>query len=256
MKSINACFSSTVLPTVLVATVTTGCSGNNTVGIDHKNRIKRNYKSGNLIAFLLLAIAITGSSCSTTSMQRSENVQNDLRTLNNDIKLVVVQLDAIGASLDELTKPGQADVKRAFDVYSNNTSEIKNMEKDFSKHADQMTSSTKKYFEAWDKENNQYDNVDIQKSSDERRKHLGYIYDQISENKKGVKEAFRIYVSDVNEIKSYISNDLTANGITSISSMSNKTILNGTLLIRELENLQSAIEDAREEMTQTGISMN
>lgn len=218
--------------------------------------MKENYKTSNVIAVLLLAITITASACSTTGMQRSEDVQSDLQTVDNDIKTIIVQLDAIGASLDELTKPGQADVKRAFDVYSKSVSKIEKMEKDFSKHAEQMTSSVKTYFEAWNKDGNQYDNPDIQERSDERRAVLGDIYDRIAENNKGVKEAFRNYVSDVTEIESFISNDLTTKGITSIASMSDKAVRNGNVLKRELENLQSAIEDARAEMTQTGISMN
>ncbi len=214
-----------------------------------------NFKPGSVIAILLLAIMITAA-CSTTGIQRSEDVQSDMRTMDNDIKLIIVQLDAIGASLDELTKPGQADVKRAFDVFSNNVSKIEKMEKDFSKHADQMTKSGKKYFEAWDKNKNQYDNPEIQRSSDERRAALGKIYDRIDENNVGVKDAFKTYVSDVSEIESFISNDLTTKGITSIASISDRTVRNGSHLKNELANLQSAIEDARAEMTQTGISMN
>jgi hypothetical protein len=218
--------------------------------------MKRNYKPGNAVAVFLMAIMFTAAACSTTGLQRSEDVQSDMRNVDNDIKLIVVQLDAIGSSLDELTKPGQADVKRAFDVYSNNVSKIEKMEKNFSKHADQMTKSGKKYFAAWDKDKNQYDNPDIQRRNDERRAELGKIYDRIGENNKGVKEAFRTYVSDVSEIESYISNDLTTKGITSIASISDRTVRNGSHLKNELVKLQKAIEDARAEMTQTGISMN
>jgi len=212
-------------------------------------------KPGNVFATLLLAISIISAACSSTGMQRSEDVQSTMKTVDQDIKLIVVQLDAIGASLDELTKPGQSDVKKAFELYSKNVSKIEKMENDFSKHADEMTLSGKKYFEAWDKKN-QYDNPDIQRSSDERRAALGKIYDRIAENNKGVKEAFRIYVSDTNQIDSYMSNDLTTKGITSIATMSDRTVQNGYNLKNELENLQIAIEDARSEMTQTGISMN
>jgi hypothetical protein len=220
-----------------------------------ETHMKKFTKPGIAVTVLLLAITITAA-CSTTGMQRSEDVQSDMRTVDNDIKLMVVQLDAIGASLDELTKPGQADVRRAFDVFSNNVSKIEKMEKNFSKHADQMTKSGKKYFAAWDKDKNQYDNPAIQRRSDERREALGKIYDRIGENNKGVKEAFRTYVSDVTEIESYISNDLTTKGITSIASISDRNVRNGSHLKNELVKLQSAIEDARAEMTQTGISMN
>lgn len=213
-------------------------------------------RPGNYLAMLFLATVITSASCSTTGMQRSEEVQSNMQTVDNDIKKTIVQLDAIGASLDELTKPGQADVKRAFELYSENVSKIQKMEKDFEKHADEMKESGKDYFSEWNKKDQKYDNPDIQKRSDERRAALGNIYDKIAENSVGVKEAFKTYVSDVNEIQAYMSNDLTTKGITSIASLSDQTVRNGNYLKNELVNLQSAIEDARSEMTQSGISMN
>jgi hypothetical protein len=218
--------------------------------------MKRMNKPVNVFAVLILALSISVAACSTTGMQRSQDVQSDMQTVDNDIKLIIVQLDAINASLDELTKPGQADVKRAFDVYSKNVSNMEKLEKDFSKHADQMTESGQTYFEEWDENNNQYENPEIQRNSDERREALGNVYDKIAENSIGVKEAFRLFVSDAAQISSYISNDLTTKGITSISSLADGTVRNGVLLKNELENLQTAIEDARAEMVQSGVTMN
>lgn len=215
--------------------------------------MKKNYYP---IAILLFAVTITLSACSTSRMQKSQEVQSTMQSVDNDIKLIIVQLVAIGASLDELTKPGQADVKKALNVYSDNVSKIEKMEKTFSKDADKMDKSGKAYFESWHKEKNQYDNSEIQQRSDERRAALGKIYDRIAQNNVGVKEAFRIYVSDVNEINSFISNDLTSKGISSIASLSDKTVENGRQLKSALSDLQSAIEDARAEMTQSGISIN
>jgi len=218
--------------------------------------MKRFIKHGNVLAVVFMALIVAIAGCSSTGMTRSEDVQSSLATVDKDIESIVIQLDAIGASLDELTKPGQSDVKKAFDVYTDNVSKIKKMEEDFETHADEMTSSGKTYFEEWDSNGNQYDNPEIQRSSDERRAALGEIYDKIAENNIGVKEAFRTYVSDVNQIQAYMSNDLTTKGITSISSLADKTVRNGTHMKNELEKLQSAIEDARAEMTQSGISMN
>jgi len=96
--------------------------------------------------------------------------------------------------------------------------------------------------------NQKYDNPDIQKRSDERRETLGNTYDKIAENNIGVKEAFRTYVSDINEIERFLSNDLTRDGINSISTISDNVVENGDHLRNELQNLQSAIEEARREM--------
>ena len=212
--------------------------------------MKNSIKPVNTILLLCLSVVFAVTACSTTGMQRSENVQSTMQTVDNDIKEIVVQLDAIGASLDELTKPGQADLRKAFDLFSDNASGIKKMERDFSKHASQMEDAGKVYFEEWDKDSQKYDNPDIQRRSNERRETLGQTYDKIAQNNVGVKEAFQNYVSDINEIDRFLSNDLTRDGIDSISTISDNVVNNGTHLKNELQSLQNAIEDARKEMRQ------
>ncbi|HAC16531.1 MAG TPA: hypothetical protein DCE78_11395 [Bacteroidetes bacterium] len=181
-------------------------------------------------------------------MQRSEQVQSSMETVDNDIKLVIVRLDAIGASLDELVKPSQSDRKRAFDVFSENVSTIKKMQENFSKHAADMESNGKEYFAEWDKNNEKYDNPEIQIQSEQRRVELARTYDKIALNNIGVKSAFVAYVTDVNEIERFLSNDLTEAGMESISRISSKVVDNGTRLKNELSSLQGAIEEAREKM--------
>lgn len=206
---------------------------------------------GTTFMLICLAAAFTVTACSTTGLQRSEDVQTSMETVDNDIKSIVVQLDAIEASLDELTKPGQADLKRAFELFSDNASEIKSMEKDFAKNANQMEASGEAYFSEWDSDDQNYDNPDIQRRSNERRSELGETYDKIAQNNIGVKQAFQTYVSDVNEIERFLSNDLTSEGITSISSISDDVVDNGMQLNNELKNLQNAIADARVKMRQS-----
>lgn len=205
-----------------------------------------------LITMLTVAvISITG--CSSTGMQRSEKATTTMQTMDNDIKSVVVQLDATGASLDELTKPGQSDVKKAFDLYSDNVSKIEEMERDFAKHADEMKARGKNYFEEWQKEGDKYKNPQIQELSEQRRIELGEIYGRIAQNSIGVKEAFKAYVSDVKEIQTYLSNDLTSKGIEAIVPISKKVVNDGDNLKIAIKNVQTAIERARAEMSQSGM---
>lgn len=211
--------------------------------------MKNFIRAGNIYICFCLAAFFTVAACSTTGMQRSEDVQSNMQMVDNDIKEIVVQLDAIGASLDELTKPKQADRKKAFDLFSDNASKIKEMQQDFSKHASDMEASGKAYFSKWDSDKQNYDNPEIQRKSEQRRETLGETYDKIAQNNIGVKEAFQTYVSDINQIERFLSNDLTADGIDAISSTANKVVGNGTQLRNELKNLQDAIEDARAEMS-------
>jgi conjugal transfer/entry exclusion protein len=74
------------------------------------------------LAILLIAVfGIVG--CASTGMQRSQDTQITLEAMDNDIQEISRQLDDTGASLDELMKPGQSDISRAFENYKNNVEE-------------------------------------------------------------------------------------------------------------------------------------
>ncbi len=201
---------------------------------------------------VLLIIAAFGiSSCATTGMQRSQDTQTTLETMDNDIQEASRQLDVTGSSLDELMRPGQTDVKQTFESYSKNVEKMAAMEKEFAKHAEEMKTKGINYFEEWKKEGTEYENPRIQQLSDQRRAELGEIYDKIAENSIGVDKAFKAYVSDINEIQTYLSNDLTTKGIAAIAPTSEKVVRDGKSLKYAIQKLQSTIQNARAEMSLT-----
>jgi len=185
-------------------------------------------------------------------MQRSDKATTTMQTMDEDITLVIVQLEATGASLAELIKPGQSDVKKAFELYSDNVAEIAKLEKDFAKHAEEMKVRGADYFDEWQKKGDKYENPEIQALSEQRRIELGAIYGKIAENSVGMNEAFKAYVSDVKEIQAYLSNDLTTKGIESIAPISQQAVTDGHRLNNEIKKLQTSIETARLEMERGG----
>jgi hypothetical protein len=202
-------------------------------------------------ALIVAVISLTG--CSSTGIQRSEKATTTMQAMDNDIKRIVVQLDATGISLDELMRPGQSDVRKAFVSCTDNISKIETMEKRFAIHADEMKDRGKEYFDEWQKEGNKYNNPQIRELSEKRRVELGEVYDRIAEESIGVKQPFKAYVSDVKEIQIYLSNDLTSKGIEAIAPISRKAVDDGGKLKLAIKNLQMAIERARAEMSQAGM---
>lgn len=202
-----------------------------------------------LSTLLLVFTGIAG--CNSTNMERSNAARVSLQTMDSDIQSAIRQLDITGRSLDNLMSVSQSDLNKAFDTYSDNVSQLASFEKKFARHATEMTSRGTDYFEDWQKEGTEYKNPRIQQLSDQRRAALGKIYDKIAENSIGVNEAFKSYVSDVKEIQAFLSNDLTAKGISAIAPTSQKVISEGDSLMLALENVQTAIQEAREEMSQS-----
>ncbi len=202
--------------------------------------------------FSIIALAISLTGCASTGMQRSKDTRTSMETMDNDIQSVAAQLDATGSALDVLMMPNQADVKKAFNSFTDNVSKMEGMQKDFAKHAAEMKARGKDYFEEWQKTGSTYKNPQIQQLSEQRRAKLGDIYGQIAENSIGVNDAFTSYVSDIKEIQMYLSNDLTPKGIEAIAPTSRKVVDDGTNLKDAIKNVQTAIQKARESMSQTG----
>ena len=205
-----------------------------------------------MFGMLMLSVFILTGCGSSTGMQRSEKATTSMETFDNDIKLVVAQIDATNASLNDLTRSSQSDVKKAFDLYKKQVSKIEDLQKSFAKHADEMNARGKDYFDEWQKDGDKYKNPAIQQLSEQRQQELADIYGQIARNSLGVKEAFQTYVSDAKQVLNYLSNDLTPKGIEAIAPTSQKVIYDGDNLKYSIKNVQTAVDRARAEMSQTG----
>lgn len=204
---------------------------------------------------VLLIIAALGiSSCATTGMQRSDDTRTTMEAMDNDIQEVSQLLDATEASLEALMRPSQTDVKQVFESYSNNVEKMVALEKEFTKHAEEMKAKGIDYFEEWKIEGNEYENPQIQQLSEQRRAELEEIYDKIAENSIGVNDAFQDYVSDIEEIQTFLSNDLSSKGIEAIRPTSKKVVRKGNNLENAIQNVQTAIQNARAEMSLTGVN--
>jgi hypothetical protein len=209
-------------------------------------------KPAAIVAALLLGALTCLSGCATTGMQRSENTGATMQTVENDIRLAVAQVDVTGVSLADLVRPGQPDVKKAYGTYAANVDKMENLGKKLLEHADKMSTQGKEYFEEWRKQGNKYTNPEIQALSEQRRADLSAVFVKISEASIGVKGAAKTYLTDISEIKTYLSNDLTPKGVEAITPVSNKTVTDGENLKGAVKGLLPAIANARAELAQGG----
>ena len=207
------------------------------------------------LLFAMLVGAGIGLGCASTGIERSTQASTTMHTMDSVIKLVVVQLDATGSSLDELIKPGQSDVRTAFDLYTDNVSKIEKLEKEFAKSADEMKVQGRTYLKEWQRDGDQYKNPQIKDLSEQRHLEIGEIYGRIAQNSLGVKEAFKAYVAEAREIQKYLSNDLTSRGIEVIVPIARTSVLDGEVLKNSIRDIQTAIERSQAEMALSGTTL-
>jgi len=201
---------------------------------------------------MILGVLISLASCETTGMERSENTNTTMQAVENDYRRALAQVEVTGASLDDLVKPGQSDVKKAFEKYSDNVDKMEDLEKPLFEHADKMTAQGKEYFAEWRTEGSAYTNQQIQALSEQRRADLSLVFARISESSIGVKGAIQAYMSDIREIDTFLSNDLTPKGVEAITPIARQAVTDGDSLKDAIDPVLSAIGLARTELDHDG----
>lgn len=204
------------------------------------------------VIIMILGVIISLAGCTTTGMQRSETTGTTMKAVEDDYKQAVAQEDAIGAALEDLVKPGQSDVKKAFEQYSANVDKMEDLGKQLFEHADKMSAQGKEYFEEWRKQGSTYTNPQIQALSEQRRAELSAVFGKIAEESVGVKDAIKAYMSDIREIQTYLSNDLTPKGVEAITPIARKAVWDGNSLKDAINPVISAIGSARAALAQVG----
>ena len=205
-----------------------------------------------LPAFLAIA-CIAGSlscmsGCATTGMDRAAKTTTSMQKVQTDIDQAAMQVDATGASLDDLINPGQPDVKESFKKYSKNVDKMEDIAKRLNRHTEQMKKRGNNYFVEWDQQDKKYTNPQIQALSEQRRAELRETYSQISASSVGFKGALDTYVADIKEIEKYLSNDLTPKGIETITPIALRAKQDGEKLKQVIRPVQAAIQRTQAEM--------
>jgi len=189
--------------------------------------------------------------CATTGMDRASKTTNSMQMVESDYRRASAQIDLTRASLEDLIKPVQTDVKKAYDVYTENVNTMEKLGKRLETHTENMKTRGNDYFMEWE---SSYTNPDIRELSERRRIEMRAVYAKIPEASIGVKGALKSYLTDIREVQKYLSNDLTPQGIAAISPIAQRAITDGDSVKESIKPVLAAIDQVKFEMTQGGTS--
>ncbi|HEY3308049.1 MAG TPA: DUF2959 family protein [Desulfuromonadaceae bacterium] len=206
------------------------------------------------LTVLLLGTSTFIGGCATTGMERAAKTTTSMQTVENEYRQTATQVDATTATLNDLIKPDQADQRKAFEAYKASVARMDNQGKQLTKNSDEMNARGKDYFAEWEKSGNKYTNPEMRELSEQRRSEMSQVFAQIPEASIGVKGSLRSYVTELKEIQTYLSNDLTPKGIETITPMAQKAIKDGENLKVSIKPVLAAIQNVRTEMAQGGTT--
>ena len=199
-------------------------------------------------AMLLLGTSTIMGGCTTTGMDRSVKTSNSIRDVDTEIRKMMVQIDVTAASLDSLVMPGQSNLKKSFDTYSDNVAKLDSEGKRVLKRTDEMKSNSKEYFGEWEKQGDAFTNAEIRELSTERRNKLAESYARVPAASSGIKGTYNAYLTDLKEIQKFLSTDLTPKGIEAITPVAQKSVQDLDALKASLVPVITALDEIKGEL--------
>lgn len=197
--------------------------------------------------FLLSTAAFLGG-CATTGMDRSVKTSDSIQDLEKEIRKIDGQIDATSRSLEALVAPGNTELKKSFNNYSDNLEKLDDDGKKVIKRMDEMKEHSNDYFDEWEKQGTSYKNPEISKLSAERRMKLTEIYARVPAAGAGIKSSYLASLTTLKEIKSYLANDLTPKGIEAIDPVAKRAVQNLAELKVSLQPVIPALEEIKAEL--------
>ena len=200
------------------------------------------------LTMLLLGTSAFMGACATTGMDRSVKTANSIQDVDSEIRKMIVQIDVTGTSLDSLVTPGRQDLKKSFDSYSDNLVNLDKEGKKVIKRTEEMKLQSKEYFNEWEKQGDTFTNSDIRELSEQRRTQLAEIYAKVPAAGTGIRGSYNDYLTDLQEIQKYLSNDLTPKGVEAIAPVAKKSIQDREALKESLKPLLYALDEIKAEL--------
>jgi hypothetical protein len=124
------------------------------------------------------------------------------------------QLAATVSSLNALqaTKPGE-DLRPAYQAYVENVDKTKQAAEVTKQRVDKMNADSATYFSSWKADNEKINNADLRKVAMKRLENVQKDYQKSVASLQAASAKFTPFISDLSDIQTALSNDLTANGL-------------------------------------------
>jgi hypothetical protein len=197
---------------------------------------------------LLIGIVAFVCSCEKNKLSRAINTSNSIHDVDDEMRRMATQIEVTATSLDVLVDADIADYKNAYDSYSRNITKLNHQGKIVLKRVDEMKSNSKEYFKEWEKKESTYTNQSIRDLSEQRRNKLAKSYDEVRISSIGIKDTYSAYSLDINEIDSYLANDLTPGGIKAMKPVIKKASQDLSSLKKSFTPVIEALDEIRSQL--------
>jgi chromosome segregation ATPase len=183
----------------------------------------------------------------------AENVTSNMEQVDADLRDAVMQVDAVDASIETLLN-ADTSLNPAFERYARNVEEMERVGEELEQHADALRTQGFDYFAEWREQTAEVSNPDVAEISDQRHEETREAFTELTRSSANVKRTLQTYISDLRDIETYLSNDLTPAGVEAIQPVAEQAQKDGEALQQAIKPMINALNKARSTMDVSSIT--
>jgi len=196
-----------------------------------------------LVSLALLPAILLGSACQSSSgNQKAESTAMSMDGLREAVHKLKGRVTAAATSLATVVEKGAVDPKGPFDQYKKDVASVLEGLSTAESNLKSIKSQGQAYFAEWEKQAATITDPDLKEAAAERRTRLAKAIEDVSGQMDEARAEIAPFVTQIQDVQTYLSNDLTPAGIESVEGKS-KDITKGAKSIGdELDDVVETLE--------------
>jgi hypothetical protein len=210
-----------------------------------KQRLNSQYVAAALALFCVLTLA----GCASRGYKQADSTGTAISTVRNDVGSVKSGVDASLKALDGLAAAANTDPRKPYEAFAKSVDNLESAANTTKKHAADMRARGSAYFTQWQAQLNSVKSEDIKKLGEERKAKLQETFDKIKDAAEDAKQSFPGFLSDLKDLRTSLSADLSPQGIEANKNIFQKTKDSGAQVQKDLDKLIAELNSVAADMT-------
>jgi hypothetical protein len=190
------------------------------------------------LAASTVAATVLLTGCGTTAgYKQADKTGAGIAEFRDEIVKGKVAIDNTMIALDQVAATANTNPRKAFEQYTKALETLESTANTVKKRGADMKAQGQAYFKQWEKEMAQVQNPEIRNLAEQRKAKLQETFNTIRQYSEPLKAQFDPWLSDLQDLQKYLSNDLTIAGVDAVKGLFAKTRASGVEVQKSMDGL-------------------
>jgi hypothetical protein len=205
-------------------------------------------------AVTVVAAALLLAGCGTTAgYKQADKTGAGIAEMRAEIVNSQKAVNQTVQALEQVAATANTNPRKAFEQYAKSVSNLESAADKARKRSEEMKARGQAYFKQWEQQLAEVKNPEIRQLAEQQKTKLQATFDSIKQYAEPLKVKFDPWLSDLKDLKTYLSNDLTIGGVDAAKSLFAKTQAEGLEVQKSMDALVGELNTVAATLTPANV---